>query len=245
MLPSNIIDNEELSQNYTEEQGQAIPVDEKYSHIKDYSYAEINGNIYYRINDYLYEQNKSQTALQRIKGLIKVRTALRDLINIQNSNVSDEETLPYQARLNQIYDEFVKKFGYITDRANDLAFRNDADFPLLISLEKEDKETKKITKTDIFTKRTIKPYKEIVNTDNAKEALIASINQKGKVDLKYIMNLCNKDYDTVITELKGLIYHNPEISKQSINEDFDGWETADQYLSRKCSRKIKNSRTSC
>lgn len=245
MLPSNIIDNEELSQNYTEEQGQAIPVDEKYSHIKDYSYAEINGNIYYRINDYLYEQNKSQTALQRIKGLIKVRTALRDLINIQNSNVSDEETLPYQARLNQIYDEFVKKFGYITDRANDLAFRNDADFPLLISLEKEDKETKKITKTDIFTKRTIKPYKEIVSTDNAKEALIASINQKGKVDLKYIMNLCNKDYDTVITELKGLIYHNPEISKQSINEDFDGWETADQYLSRKCSRKIKNSRTSC
>lgn len=235
MLPSNIIDTDELSQNYTEEQGQAIPVDEKYSHIKDYSFTEINGNIYYRINDFLYEQNKNQTTLQRIKGLIKVRSALRDLINIQNTDVPDEETLPYQARLNQIYDEFVKKFGYITDRANDLAFRNDADYPLLISLEKEDKETKKIIKTDIFSKRTIRPYKEIVNTDNAKEALIASINQRGKVDLKYIIKLCEKDYDTVVNELKGLIYHNPELAKQSMDEDFEGWETADQYLSRKCS----------
>lgn len=235
MLPSNIINTDELEENYSEEHGDVIPVEEKYSSVKDYSFVEIEGKIFYRINDFLYEQNKNQTALQRIKGLIKIRSALRDLINIQNTDVSDTDIIPYQARLNQIYDEFVKKYGYLTDRANDLAFRNDADYPLLISLEKEDKETKKITKTDIFYKRTIRPYKEIINTDNAKDALIASINQRGKVDIKYIMKLCDKDYDTVIDELKGLIYHNPELAKQSINEDFDGWETADQYLSRKCS----------
>ena len=245
MLPSNIVDMEELGQVYVEELGESIPVGDKYNNVKDYTYTEINGNIYYRINDYLYEQNKNQTVTERIKGLIKIRTELRDLIDIENKDVSDIDIIPYQAKLNQVYDEFVKKYSYITDRANDLAFRNDADYPLLISLEKQDKKTKQVTKTDIFTKRTIKPYKEILQTQSAKEGLIASINQRGKVDIKYIMKLCGKDYDTVITELKGLIYHNPKLAKQGIDEDLAGWETADQYLSRKCSRKIANSRKIC
>lgn len=245
MLPSDIVSMEDLGQVYTEEQGESIPVGEQYNNVKDYTYTEINGKIYYRINDYLYEQNKNQTAIERIKGLIKVRTALRNLIDIENKDVTDIDIIPYQTKLNQVYDEFVKKYGYITDKGNELAFRNDADYPLLISLEKQDKQTKQITKTDIFTKRTIKPYKEITQTDNAKDGLIASINQRGKVDIKYIMKLCGKDYDTVINELKGLIYHNPETAKMGIDEDLAGWETADQYLSRKCCRKIKNSRRIC
>lgn len=245
MLPSNVVDMEELSQTYVEDTQNAIAVDDQYSNVKDYTYTEINGNIYYRINDYLYEQNKNQTAIERIKGLIKVRTALRDLIDIENKDVSDIDIIPYQTKLNQIYDEFVKKYGYITDRGNDLAFRNDADYPLLISLEKQNKQTKEITKTDIFYKRTIRPYKEIIQTESAKEGLIASINQRGKVDIKYIMKLCGKDYNTVIEELKGLIYHNPETAKEGIDEDLAGWETADQYLSRKCGRKVKNCRTIC
>ena len=245
MLPSDIVSMEDLGQVYTEEHGESIPVGEQYNNVKDYTYTEINGKIYYRINDYLYEQNKNQTAIERIKGLIKVRTALRNLIDIENKDVSDIDIIPYQTKLNQIYDEFVKKYGHITDKGNELAFRNDADYPLLISLEKQDKQTKQITKTDIFTKRTIKPYKEITQTDSAKDGLIASINQRGKVDIKYIMKLCGKDYDTVINELKGLIYHNPETAKMGIDEDLAGWETADQYLSRKCCRKIKNSRKIC
>lgn len=234
MLPSNVVDMQELGQIYVEETGDSIPVGEQYSNVKDYTFTEINGSIYYRINDNLYEQNKNQTATERIKGLIKVKEALKNLIDIENTDVSDIDIIPYQGKLNKVYDEFVKKYGYITDRGNDLAFRNDADYPLLISLEKQDKKTKQITKTDIFTKRTIKPYKEITQTQNAKEGLIASINQRGKVDIKYIMKLCSKDYDTVIEELKGLIYHNPELARQGIDEDLAGWETADQYLSRKC-----------
>lgn len=245
MLPSDIVSMEDLGQVYTEEQGESIPVGEQYNNVKDYTYTEINGKIYYRINDYLYEQNKNQTAIERIKGLIKVRTALRNLIDIENKDVTDIDIIPYQTKLNQVYDEFVKKYGYITDKGNELTFRNDTDYPLLISLEKQDKQTKQITKTDIFTKRTIKPYKEITQTDSAKDGLIASINQRGKVDIKYIMKLCGKDYDTVINELKGLIYHNPETAKMGIDEDLAGWETADQYLSRKCCRKIKNSRRIC
>ena len=245
MLPSNIVDMQELGQVYIEEKGESIPVGEQYNNVKDYTYTEINGRIYYRINDYLYEQNKNQTAIERIKGLIKVKTALKNLIDIENKDVSDIDIIPYQTKLNQVYDEFVRKYGYITDRGNDLAFRNDADYPLLISLERQDKKTKQITKTDIFTKRTIKPYKEITQTETAKEGLIASINQRGKVDIKYIMKLCGKDYNSVIEELKGLIYHNPELAKQGIDEDLAGWETADQYLSRKCSRKVKNSRKLC
>lgn len=203
MLPSNIVSIDELAETFDDNELNSIPIDEKTNSIKDYTFADINGNIYYRINDNLYEQkNKGQLPTERIKGLIKIRDSLRNLIDIQNTDVPDEVIKPYQANLNQIYDAFVKKYGYINDRANSLLFKNDADFPLLISLEKEDKETHNMIKTDIFYKRTIKPYKEITSTDNAKDALIASINQKGKVDIKYIMKLCNKDYDTVIEELK-------------------------------------------
>lgn len=202
MLPSNIVHIEELSETFADNELNSIPVDNKTNFIKDYTFAEIDGNIYYRINDNLYEQNKGHLQTERIKGLIKIRNALRKLIDIQNTDVPDEIIKPYQANLNQIYDTFIKKYGYINDRANTLLFKNDADFPLLISLEKEDKETHNMIKTDIFYKRTIKPYKEITKTENAKDALIASINQKGKVDIKYIMKLCNKDYDTVIEELK-------------------------------------------
>ncbi len=239
MLPSNVVDLEELGQVYTEEMGESIPVGEEYEYIKDYTYTEINGKIYYRINDMLYEQNKKKTTMDRIRGLIEVREALRELINIENTDVTDIDIISYQTKLNQIYDEFVKKYGYISSRGNSIAFKNDADFPLLISLEKEDKETKQMIKTDIFTKRTIKPYKEITQVETAKEGLIASINQRGKIDIRYIMKLCNKDYDTVITDLKGLIYHNPQTAKQGINEDYEGWETADQYLSGNVVEKLE------
>ena len=239
MLPSNVVDLEELGQVYTEEMGESIPVGEEYEYIKDYTYTEINGKIYYRINDMLYEQNKKKTTMDRIRGLIEVREALRELINIETTDVTDIDIISYQTKLNQIYDEFVKKYGYISSRGNSIAFKNDADFPLLISLEKEDKETKQMIKTDIFTKRTIKPYKEITQVETAKEGLIASINQRGKIDIRYIMKLCNKDYDTVITDLKGLIYHNPQTAKQGINEDYEGWETADQYLSGNVVEKLE------
>ncbi|MBQ2917089.1 MAG: hypothetical protein IJE59_02805 [Clostridia bacterium] len=242
LLPSNVVDLEELGQVYTEEMGEFIPVGEEYEYVKDYTYTEINGKIYYRINDNLYEQNKNKTVMERIRGLIEVRETLRELINIENTDATDIDIIPYQTKLNEIYDKFVKKYGYISSRGNSIAFKNDADYPLLISLEKEEKadnETKKIVKTDIFTKRTIKPYKEITQVETAKEGLIVSINQKGKVDIKYIMKLCNKDYDTVITDLKGLIYHNPHIARESINEDYEGWETADQYLSGNVVEKLK------
>ena len=235
MLPSNVVDLEELGQVYTEEQGPSIPVEDKYEHIKDYTYTEIEGKLYYRINDYLYEQNKNKTVTERIKGLMGVRKALRELIDIENTEVPDIDILPYQANLNQIYDDFVKKYGHISTRGNSIAFKNDADYPLLISLEKQDRKTKEYYKTDIFSKRTIRPYREITEVENAKEGLIVSINQRGRVDIPYIMKLCNKDYDSVIAELKGLIYHNPKVERNSINENYSGWETADQYLSRKCS----------
>ena len=238
-LPYNIVDLEELGQVYTEEKGDFIEVTEELESIKDYTYTEINEKIYYRINDRLYEQNKNNTIMQRIKALIKVRNTLRELINIENTDISDIDIIPYQTRLNQVYVDFIKKYGYISSRGNSIAFKNDADYPLLISLEKEDNKTKQIIKTDIFSKRTIKPYKEITNVETSKEALIASINQRGKVDLKYMMKLCNKDYKTIITDLKGLIYHNPDIAKNSENEELRGWETADQYLSGDVVRKLE------
>ncbi len=230
MLPSNIVQENDLKDTFIENSN-SIKITDEYSNIKDYTFSVINGKVYYRINDYLYEHNKNKSSLERIKAIIEVRDALKELIKIENTNIEDTDVIPYQEKLNKVYDKFVKKYGNINSRSNSLIFKIDADYPLMCALEKEDKKTKEITKTDIFTKRTIRPYKEITKTDNAKDALIASINQKGKVDIKYIMKLCNLEYDTVIKELKGLIYHNPKTAKEGIEEEYSGWETADQYLS--------------
>ena len=239
MLPKDIVDMRELGNIYIEDEKDYIPVGEKYAKVKNYTYTEINGRIYCRIDDYLQEQDKNKNVTERIKGLNRIRKALKDLIEIENTDVPDKDIVAYQNNLNYIYDEFIKKYGHISDRANRLAFKEDSDYPILVSLEREDKETKQIVKTDIFHKRTIRPYKEITKTENAKDGLIASINQRGRVDIKYIMRLCGKNYDDVLEELKGLIYHNPEIAKQGIDEDFAGWETADQYLSGDVVEKLR------
>ena len=89
----------------------------------------------------------------------------------------------------------MKRYDYISSGANKNAFREDTEYPLLTALEDYNEETKEYEKRDIFYKRTIQPYKEITHTDTAEEALIASLNQLGKINIKYISQLCDKDID--------------------------------------------------
>ena len=159
MLPSNIVQENDLKDTFIENSN-SIKITDEYSNIKDYTFSVINGKVYYRINDYLYEHNKNKSSLERIKAIIEVRDALKELIKIENTNIEDTDVIPYQEKLNKVYDKFVKKYGNINSRSNSLIFKIDADYPLMCALEKEDKKTKEITKTDIFTKRTIRPYKK-------------------------------------------------------------------------------------
>lgn len=188
--------------------------------------------IYYRENSTMIEKESKGLTAERIKGLIGIREKLQDLINIQCQDVTDDKIEPYRKTLNYEYDNFIKRYGNINSVANRNAFSDDAEYPLLTALEEYDEETKKYSKRDIFNKRTIQPFKEITHTDTSEEGLIASLNQRGKVDIEYISKLTDKDITTVIDELKGKIYRNP-LTANKLGKDnlVTGWETAEEYLS--------------
>ena len=195
---------------------------------KPNSYVIMNNNLYYRELSTMRLVDKKPLTQERIRGMIKIRDVLDKLIEIQGKSVADDDIKPLQEQLNKEYDNFVKKYGIINNSANKSAFEEDCEYPLLSALENINEETKEATKTDIFYKRTIEPKKEIEKVETSNEALIASLNQKGKVDLDYMERISNKNYDTLIEELKGKIYRNPLVEDSRIQK---GWETSEEYLS--------------
>ena len=221
-LPLNVYKNIEKEENNISEYVIA-PNDTKPN-----SYVVMNNNLYYRELSTMRLVNKKSLTQERIRGMIKIRDVLDKLIEIQGKSVADDDIKPLQEQLNKEYDNFVKKYGIINNSANKSAFEEDCEYPLLSALENINEETKEATKTDIFYKRTIEPKKEIEKVETSNEALIASLNQKGKVDLDYMERISNKNYDTLIEELKGKIYRNPLIEDSRIQK---GWETSEEYLS--------------
>lgn len=221
-LPLNVYKNIEKEENNISEYVIA-PNDTKPN-----SYVVMNNNLYYRELSTMRLVNKKSLTQERIRGMIKIRDVLDKLIEIQGKSVADDDIKPLQEQLNREYDNFVKKYGIINNSANKSAFEEDCEYPLLSALENINEETKEATKTDIFYKRTIEPKKEIEKVETSNEALIASLNQKGKVDLDYMERISNKNYDTLIEELKGKIYRNPLVEDSRIQK---GWETSEEYLS--------------
>ncbi len=186
--------------------------------------------------------NENDKTKERIQGLDNIRKITKNLINIQTKGCTNDEIKASQDILNREYDEFVKKFGYITSKSNRKAFDLDNDYPLLCSLEvvKNDNEVSKI---DMFYKQTIKPYKVITEVDSAKAALIVSLNEKGKVDFEIMEQIYNKPIDEIIGELKGEIYLNPiYYDKNNIRK---GWEPADEYLSGNVRQKLDVAKVYC
>ncbi|MCY6356200.1 helicase-related protein [Clostridium sp. ZS2-4] len=210
-----------------------IPAD---PNVRNYTYTFIEDNLYYRENASMRRINETGKTLERIKGLHSIREITREIIDIQTNGCTETELKEKQAILNDRYDSFVKKHGYITSRANNTAFRDDNDYPLLCSLEVVD-ETNKVTKADMFTKQTIRPLEKITEVDTAIEALTVSLNEKGKVDLSLMLELYDSTPENIIEELKGQIFLNPEhYDKDDI---LKGWETQDEYLSGNVRQKLR------
>ena len=199
--------------------------------VKNFSYAIVDNKLYFRENSrMLLQDDLPLTNQNRIRGLISLREQVRELIDFQMNDYSDGDIYLAQAKLNQLYDKFTKEYGLINSRANENAFSNDSSYFLLCSLEKLDGEGKFIGKADMFTKRTIKAKKEVKEVDTSDEALILSIQEKAKVDLDYMSELTGKDKETIINELKGVIFKVP------IEEIY---VTADEYLSGNVREKLK------
>lgn len=235
-LPKNIYTNtatieEEIDNDF-------LPAD---YNIRNFCYTIINDKIYMRIDDKMVLQSIAKTNFDRFSKMIEIRNEVRELLQRQIDNCSDEELLAEQSKLNKLYDVFVKKYGYLNSRFNRNLFRQDSDYALLVSLENYDESNKTATKTDIFSKRTIRIHDRVKTANNAIEALQICKNELGKVDLKYIEQLTGFDYEKIVEELKNSIYKNP-ISENYVGEDdikYVGWETADEYLSGNVRQKLR------
>ncbi len=206
------------------------------SDVKNFSYSLVDDDIYYRENSIMIQQNLSATYEKRIKDMISLRTAVRNVINVQVNLGGDEEFERARQALNDSYDKFIKIHGNINTRAVELACRADADFPLLSSLEVID-DNKQITKADMFIKRTIKPKKTVDHADTSAEALTLSINEKGRIDIEYMAKLTRQEKDIVIKDLEGITFRNPATFDEK--NPYDNFETADEYLSGNVRNKLK------
>ena len=233
-LPVNVFsavrsDSEELDEDATE----TIPAVEG---VKNNTYTVVDDTVYYRVNSTMEKVDANQTALERIKGLCAIRNIVRDLITTELDENSTEDSIKsIQNQLNESYDSFVKKYGPINSNANTRAFCEDVELPLLTSLEQGEED--KYYKADIFTKRTIKPVLNITSVDTSMEALTVVINEEGYVDIARMMSLTGKGFDDIVTELQGEIYLDPE--KENSNNKYEGWVTADEYLSGDVRRKLR------
>lgn len=204
-------------------------VDVNLNNVRNLTYVEKDNKIYYYKNGSLtVPDDLDGKKEERVKGLNNIRQIARKVINIQTFGCTEEELKAEQQKLNATYDKYIDKYGAIHSRGNRLAFASDVDLPLLLSLENVD-EDGNITKADMFSKQTIRPYIPIESADNAIDGLKISLAEKGRVDIKYISMLTHQSKGEVIQELDGLIYKNPVHS--SVTDEYVGYETADEYLS--------------
>lgn len=203
--------------------------------VKNFTYTEINGKIFYRENSIMTEISFKGKKLERIKGMTAINKCVRELLDMQLSGYSDEAVKEKQTELNSIYSSFTKKYGLLNFQVNKSAFKEDVSLPLLIALEKV-KDGKLVQKADIFTKRTIRPQISITHVDTAAEALAVSISEKACVDLGFMASLMGGSEKTeqIKADLKGVIYKNPEKG----GDELSGWETAAEYLSGNIREKL-------
>lgn len=204
--------------------------------VKNFSYTIVDDVIYYRENSRMFPQNLSETAKNRVKNLVKLRDITREIINLQLENASDEEIEDKQKELNNLYDNFIKKYGLINSRGNASVFSNDGSYFLLCSLEILDENGNLKRKADLFTKRTIKPKTKERIIEGARDALIVSMQEKARVDIPYMQELCGLDIDKMLEDLKGEIFRVPEYGNPN------HWVTADEYLSGNVREKLKIAR---
>ena len=213
----------------SDEQDNSIPAD---PNVRNFSYTLVNGQIYFRENDRMTPATLSMTAANRVKGLLEIRDSVRNLIEYQTNDYPDEVISTEQENLNRLYDTFTKKYGLINNRGNYLAFAADESYFLLCSLEVLDDEGNFKRKADMFTKRTIKPHREITSVETASEALALSIGEKARVDLDYMAKLTGKTQEEIVTELQGVIFRVP-------NTEPARYVAADEYLSGDVREKLK------
>ncbi len=225
---------------------ETIPADDS---VKNYSFALVDDEIYFRENSIMQKISLNEKDKDKVKEYLRLNESLRKVITYQKEDYSDEEIKKEQENLNKFYDDFNSKHGRLNSKNNKKLFREDANFSLISTLEKLDKESNFIGKSDIFNKRTIKKAVIIDYTDRAIDALVLSISQKGKINFDYMEELTGKTRDKLIEELKGEIFlnldsfepndMNPFKSAKELGDFSRPYVSADEYLSGNIRDKIE------
>ena len=212
----------------------SIPAD---PNVKNYSYTVVDGAVYFRENSRMVRPDLNATAEARIKGMVRLRDCVQELIDLQmDAATPDSDIREKQVELNQLYDDFSAKYGLINDRGNRLAFADDSSYYLLCALEVIDENGQLKHKADMFTKRTIKPHEAVTSVDTASEALAVSIAEKARVDMEYMEQLTGKTSDELAAELQGVIFRLPGPVPEGERPTY---VTADEYLSGNVRRKLR------
>ena len=212
----------------SDEQELSVPAD---PNVRNFSFTLVDGRVYFRENDRMHPASVSMTAENRIKGLIQIRDCVRKLIEYQTEDYPEEMICTEQENLNRLYDVYTAKYGLINSRGNYLAFASDESYFLLCSLEVLDDEGNFKRKADMFTKRTIKPHREVTSVETASEALALSIGEKARVDLPYMEQLTGKTQAELVQDLQGVIFKVPNCEPVS-------YAAADEYLSGNVRNKL-------
>ena len=212
----------------SDEQELSVPAD---PNVRNFSFTLVDGRVYFRENDRMQPASVSMTAENRIKGLIQIRDCVRKLIEYQTDDYPEEMIRTEQENLNRLYDVYTAKYGLINSRGNYLAFASDESYFLLCSLEVLDDEGNFKRKADMFTKRTIKPHREVTSVETASEALALSIGEKSRVDLPYMEQLTGKTQAELVQDLQGVIFKVPNCEHVS-------YVAADEYLSGNVRNKL-------
>ena len=212
----------------SDEQELSVPAD---PNVRNFSFTLVDGRVYFRENDRMHPASVSMTAENRIKGLIQIRDCVRKHIEYQTEDYPEEMIRTEQENLNRLYDVYTAKYGLINSRGNYLAFASDESYFLLCSLEVLDDEGNFKRKADMFTKRTIKPHREITSVETASEALALSIGEKARVDLPYMEQLTGKTQAELVQDLQGVIFKVPNCEPVS-------YVAADEYLSGNVRNKL-------
>lgn len=215
-------------------QGETIPAD---PNVKNFSYAVVDGDVYFRENSIMRKADLSATATGRIKGMVELRTIVQELIDYQLNDYPEDAIAQKQRELNVAYERFADQYGLINSRANAQAFSEDSSYYLLCSLENVDENGRLESKADMFTKRTIRPERAVTSVDTPAEALAISIGERGRVDLPYMSELLGApgEYEKIQQELHGVIFKDP----MTQGGEETGWVTADEYLSGNVREKLR------
>lgn len=199
---------------------------------KQNGFVSKEGKIFQNQDGSLVPVEVNAKVAERISGMLGIRDAAKNLLNYQQQGLKESEIKKARQTLNRLYDDYVKKYGFLNASANKSAFKEDPDCYSLFALENWDSEKKKATKADIFTKNTVAPNRTVTSAKDVTEGLIVSVNQTGGVDVALIARLTGKTDDEVRREL---------IDSRLAYKNRDGLlETAETYLSGNVRAKIRD-----